>query len=219
MKKLLIFDVDGTLYQFPGGSFSNSPLKKLVRENVLLLIQKHLSVTAQKSLDIFNKIENKYGETLSIGFEKEFGINRNEYFNFVWNIPANLVLKKDPTLRPLFLNLQKSFTLLVLTDAPRTWILNVLNYLDIIDLFEDNIITGESNIRKEFGNAFENILKIKKIKPEDCLSIGDQEKTDIIPAKQLGIKTIYIKDTPSKEADFTIKDIQDLPPILEKELG
>jgi FMN phosphatase YigB (HAD superfamily) len=45
--------------------------------------------------------------------------------------------------------------------------------------------------------------------------VGDQENTDIIPAKKLGINTIYInKNTKSEFADVNLVDINN----LEKEI-
>ncbi len=43
-----------------------------------------------------------------------------------------------------------------------------------------------------------------------CISVGDQEETDIIPAKLLGMKTIFIGEKKSNISDYTIRDIFEL---------
>ena len=40
--KLIIFDLDGTLYKLDGGSFLNSKLNKKILKNVVKYIQKKL---------------------------------------------------------------------------------------------------------------------------------------------------------------------------------
>ena len=63
-KKLLIFDLDGTLYELEGGSYNNSLLKKTVLANAKKYLINKLEIEeseAQKKLD---SIINNYDEIL-----------------------------------------------------------------------------------------------------------------------------------------------------------
>ncbi len=214
-KKLLIFDLDGTLYELEGGSYNNSLLKKTVLANAKKYLINKLEIEeseAQKKLD---SIINNYDENISLGFEKKFNLDRYDYFNVVWNISANNIVKSDYDLHELLNPLTSNYNFALVSDAADIWINNVLEELKIKDLFVNNIFSGEGNRRKGFGNAFKNIITNLNIKPENCISIGDQEYSDIIPAQELGMKTIFVHPTKkSEKADVNIKSIKELPQVI-----
>ena len=113
--------------------------------------------------------------------------------------------------------MRKKYQLVLVSDAPRVWIKNVLKELQIQDIFCDNIFSGEGNLRKGLGNTFANIIHTLKILPRNCIAIGDQEHTDIAPAKKLGMYTIFIHRTKrSPLADGCIISIRELPKTLKK---
>lgn len=214
-KKLIIFDLDGTLYKLNGGSFKKSGIYKKVLEKTETYIVGKLNKTKKEAKLILKTILKEYGESISIGLEEKFKIDRYVYFNMTWNIPAKKYIKINSALRSQLIGIKNNFDLALISDAPRIWINNVLKELKIEDIFTDNIFSGEGDTRKEFGNAFSRIIETLNIKPEYCIAVGDQEGTDIIPAKKIGIKTILInRQAESDVADYTIKDISELKNIL-----
>lgn len=200
-KKLLIFDMDGTLYAFEEGSFAKSKLKKQVLKNAKVYIAEKLNKTKKEAENILKEIERKYGEDISIGLEKNFGLDRYEYFKTVWDIPANNYIQENLDLRKKLLKIRPYFEFLVLSDAPMIWIKNVLKALRVRDIFQDKIFSGEGDLRKRFGNIYEEVIKRFKIKAKDCIAFGDQEETDIIPAKKLGMKTVFVH--PKQQSTLT----------------
>lgn len=215
IKKTIILDMDGTLYQFKGGTFKSSGLYKIVRNNTITYISKQLKKSKVESRQILDSIITKYNNATSIGLEKDFKLDRYEYFNSVWNIDPEKFLSFDPGLKQLLNNLKKTFNLVLLSDAPRVWIDKVLTSFEIINVFEKQIFSGESDTRKEFGNAFSTIIETLKLKAEHCISVGDQEETDIIPANKLGMTTIYVGNNRSDVANYNIKSVLQILEILE----
>lgn len=212
--KLLIFDLDGTLYQFKAGSFRDSGLNKKVRENLVELISNLDNCPLSQAEDKMLSLEKKYREHFSLAMEDTYGMDRFEYFAKVWNIPAKGYIKPNENLRNSLLNLKDKYELVVISDAPRIWVENVLKELNIIDLFSQ-VFTGEGDIRKAFGNSFKAIIAKLGYLPDQVISIGDQEETDIKPAKELGIKTIFInKDRKSEIADFSVENISQIDQVL-----
>lgn len=210
-KKLIIFDLDGTLYPLPGGSYDNSPLKKRVLKNAIKFISEKLSKNKVEAAAVLSAVQKKYGEQISIGLEKEYRLSRYDYFNVVWNIPARGIVKKNPNLRKVLLELQKTYTLTLVSDAPQAWIKNVLTALSVEDIFHRSVFSGEGNQRKGFGNVFSALIRKYKVRPADCVAVGDQEKTDIVPAKKLGMRTVFVHpSTRSLVADANIKSIREL---------
>src|SRR3989338_2837269 len=194
-KKLIIFDLDGTLYPLVGGSYDSSPLKRRVLANAVKFISEKLSKSKVEAQAVLETVQKKYGEQISIGLEKDYGLSRYDYFNTVWNISTRGIVKKKLALRKVLLELQKTYTLVLVSDAPQVWIKNVLAALSVEDIFQDGIFSGEGGRRKGFGNAFSAIVRKYKIRPADCVAVGDQEETDILPAKQLGMRTVFVHQT------------------------
>ncbi len=205
--KTILFDVDGTLYNF-GQDFNKSSLKKKVKKNAVRLLNNKLDLTLEQAKDKIIEIEKECGEDYSLAFEK-LGISREEYFNSTWNL--NVALNKDPILREILLALKNKYFLYIVSDAPFIWVNNVLKKLDVKDCF-DSIYTGESDLRKNNGKIFEEILKSKNV--SDVICVGDKESSDVNKPKSYGIKSIKIGKK-SEKADFSIKTIYNLPIALQ----
>jgi FMN phosphatase YigB (HAD superfamily) len=214
--KLLIFDLDGTLYNFKSGTFSKSKLQKIVLSNAKKFIESQLKLSPKQSGGILKSIISKYGEHISIGLEKDFNLSRSEYFNAVWNIKPIGIIAPNQKLRPFLMSLIKNkYKLVILSDAPNIWISNVLNFLNLKNIFKNDVYSGESNNRKDYGNAFKPLIKKLKYAPKDCVVIGDQEKTDIVPAKEMGATTVFISKTrKSTFADYNFRSIFGLKKVL-----
>jgi putative hydrolase of the HAD superfamily len=88
-----------------------------------------------------------------------------------------------------------------------------------IALYFDGVFVSEE-LGEDKGPAFyKTILKTLNAKPSDCLMVGDREDFDVLPAKEVGIRTARVLSgrhahVPSN-ADFTIRDIRGLPAILQ----
>jgi HAD superfamily hydrolase (TIGR01509 family) len=214
-KKLIIFDLDGTLYEFEGGSYNGSPLSKQVRLNATKFLQNKLNLSepeVKKHIDyIFDEQDNA-----SLIIEKDFGINRYDYFKAVWDIPAAGMITFNPELKQILQTLSINNKLALVSDAPAVWVNNVLEELGVKQFFGENIFTGEGANRKHFGNSFKPILEKLQFTPQNCVSVGDQEATDIIPAKELGMKTVFVSKLGkgSEMADYNIVNIKEIINIL-----
>ncbi len=209
-----IFDLDGTLYQFNIGdkTFMTSLQHDVLRKNTHDFIMQRRSLTQDQTESEYQRIKDKYQGEMSIGVEAEYGIDRYEFFNNVWNMKPELYIQKNTQLSEIMKDLKGNIALL--TSAPRIWAINVLKYLEIEDIFEGNIYTGEPNERKPNPIVFQKIADDFDISPENIFSIGDQEHTDILPAKKIGMKTIHISASKNTTADYQAKDIVEVIKIL-----
>lgn len=59
-----------------------------------------------------------------------------------------------------------------------------------IDKFFFSYDTGVAKPEKQ---AFLNVVDYFKVRPNECLMVGDSNRKDIEPAKSLGMKTLYFK--------------------------
>jgi putative hydrolase of the HAD superfamily len=120
-----------------------------------------------------------------------------------------------PNVVPTLNQLRKKYKLAILSDAPRiqAWIRLVA--MQIQDKFDLVITFDETKSKKPSLKPFLYILKKLKLKPEECVMIGDSLKRDIAPAKEIGFKTVFAKYGEDKEKtkvkpDYVINDIKEM---------
>ncbi len=213
--RIFIFDLDGTLYQFDSKGFLDSKFYSDIRKRAYKFLSERLNVSEERAKETYNCIKAKYNGEVSIGTEKEFGINRYDYFNFVWNLEPSDYITKNPLIREIFSKLEGKIA--ILTGAPKIWARKTLEYLKVYDIVANTLFTGEPDIRKPNPLAFQQVLDYFRVLPEQAISIGDQESTDIIPARKLRIKTILL-GSDCKSADFCINKLEEIVPLIGREL-
>ena len=64
---------------------------------------------------------------------------------------------------------------------------------DFSSLFEKEFYSHEIHARKPDRAAFEKVIKLAKVRPEETLFIDDMEK-NIVTAGQVGLKTLWLKE-------------------------
>lgn len=188
-RQVIIFDMDGTLYQLDGenNGFKGSTLESTVNKRMIDFISQKEDISTEQAIEIFRQaISNPVGASQFLS--ERYQITRTDYFNTVWNIdPENIVKNYQNSVQTIS-NMPKGIKLILLTSSPKIWADQVLNFLGIKDRFE-TIYTGEGFKTKE--EIFQNISQLYQ--SENITSVGDQEKTDIQPAADLGFKTLLIK--------------------------
>lgn len=209
MEKLnaAIFDMDGTLYQFPDGTtFSNSPLGNAVKKNVTTFIAKEFNLPDDEALQKYIELQKRYDGEMSLGLEQEFGIDRMRFFEETWSIdPENIIIPESNLNDELN---QLDISCALLTSAPRVWATRVLGYIGVADMFDDRIFTGEPDIRKPNPEIFRIIARNLGLCASQIVSIGDQEYSDITPAKEVGMQTVLIGEGVQSNADFIVPDVK-----------
>jgi len=87
--------------------------------------------------------------------------------------------------------------------------------------FKGKVFSFEVGLLKPNPKIFKLALNRLDSSPKETVMIGDSLKKDIIPAKNLGMKTILVdrnkKYTQTKEADAIINSLNELNSVLEKE--
>lgn len=210
MKKAraIIFDMDGTLYSFDQrreSHFSSSRFGQTIHENCIRFFQKQFSLDREKAERMYQDFKVRHNGEVSLGLEKEMGIDRQIYFAQTWDLnPEEFVRASQDLAQQL-----SRLTILtgVLTAAPRIWADKVLTFLAIKQQFEPAIFTGDPDIRKPDPQAFKQLADFWQLDPSEIISIGDQEQTDILPAKSLGMITARIGREVESVADIVAPDV------------
>lgn len=203
-----VFDMDGTLYQFPeGATFSKSPLGVAVRQNTADFLSREFKLSDEAAWNRYDELLRRYDGEMSLGLEREFGINRMRFFDETWDIDPENIIVPEPGLREQMERLDIQCALL--TAAPRVWAKRAIGYIGIANLFGDNIITGEPDIRKPNPEVFRQIMNKVGSMASQTVSIGDQDFSDIVPAKQLGMRTVRIGQDENSVADLQARNVND----------
>ena len=93
----------------------------------------------------------------------------------------------------------------------------ILQYIDLV------IASAEEGVAKPDKRIFEIALQRSNCRPENAMMIGDRIDNDIVPAKLLGMHTIWIKQgfgkywtikNETEKADFVVENLMEICDIL-----
>ena len=220
MIKAILFDLDNTLIDF-------MQMKRNSCEAAIsAMIDAGLKINKEKALKKLFKLYDQHGLEEKTIFQKFL---KEEHKKIDYKILANAIvayrkvrasyLQPYPHTDYVLIKLKsKGIKLAIVTDAPRlkAWLrlmaMKIGNFFDIVVAFEDTNELKPSNL------PFKAALKKLKLKPEECLMIGDMPHRDIEGAKKLGMKTCFAKYGNQKvkksNADYEISDIKELLNIV-----
>ena len=221
MIKAVIFDLDNTLIDF-------MTMKKLSCDAAIsAMIDAGLNVKKEKAIKELFKLYDRYGLEEKTIFQKFLRkvAKKIDYEILASGIVAYRrvragFLEPYPHVSEVLFELKRrGIKLAILSDAPRlkAWIRLVsmkINHLfDVVVTFEDTEEMKPSTI--PFKVAFKKL----KVKPSECLMVGDRPERDIKGAKKLGMLTCFAKygnpKAKSYDADYEINDIKELLEIVE----
>lgn len=200
--KVIIWDLDGTLYQDAPG------LSELIRSEIYKRLAKAMGVSVEEAQREYDK---KYQEVEGATKTLEtFGLNGIEIVDEVFErIDFSRYLKKNPKLPVLFASLA-SFRHILLTNNRREHALKKLEAIGLDPaVFEEIICTYDLGIFKPDRRVFELVLEKTGLPPNQHLYVGDQEKKDIVPAKAVGMRTAMVWGN-SEMADISLPTVYDI---------
>ncbi|MBW2984256.1 TIGR02253 family HAD-type hydrolase [Candidatus Woesearchaeota archaeon] len=221
MIKALIFDLDNTLIDF-------WKMKHMCCEAAISsMIDAGLKTNKDKALKLLFELYDKYGLEDPKIFQKFLKKTTNKIDTKI--LAHGVVayrkvkfgfLEPYPHVHHVLLRLkEKGVKLAIVTDAPKikAWIrlasMKIGDYFDVVVAFEDTKQHKPSNL------PFEAALRKLKVKPNECLMIGDWPERDIAGAKKLGMRTCFAKYGNPKVkrsgADYVITDVKELLDIVE----
>lgn len=219
MIKAIIFDLDNTLVDFMKMKMASCDAA------MNSMIGAGLDIDKDKAMRILFRLYNKYTLEEKKIFQKflkevEGKINyrilangivayrdrREGFLNFYPGTDYTLLKLRD-----------KGIKLAILSDAPRlkAWIR--LAAMRLSNFFDDVVTFDDTKKRKPAKEPFLFMLKKLKLKPEECLMVGDRPEVDIKGAKKAGMKTCFAKygnPAVKAKADYTINDIKELLDIV-----
>lgn len=93
-----------------------------------------------------------------------------------------------------------------------------LNQVGLLEFFPVRVYSSEVGYRKPNRRIFELALRELNISAQQSLFVGDLLKTDMVGARRAGMTTVlkapFAGPKPNPLADYTIRTISELPPIV-----
>jgi len=178
-----LFDLDNTLYSADSGMFD------YLNKRINMYVSSKLKIDVSYVLQIRKRYIKEYCSTL-LGLKNEFDIDPAEFLFYVHNIDVNMFLQKEEKLNDFILNLPGEKY--IVTNSPLFYAKNVLKALGVNELF-GNIydIVFMDYYGKPYINSIKKVIKKLDIDIKSAIFIDDSFE-NIISAKYLGFKTIYI---------------------------
>ncbi|HLC51966.1 MAG TPA: HAD family hydrolase [Candidatus Nanoarchaeia archaeon] len=218
MIKAIIFDLDDTLIDTSGSSI---PIK--MKEALKAMIKAGLKIdnfdqSYQLLLDIdkqsYNGTESITDFLKKIKADQKFlQIGKAAYYG---GDILDFSIKELPGATKLLSQLKKKYKLVLVSYGLPSEQQSKLKKSGIKeDLFSVIIFTDNYNKKAEYQKVIDQL----KLSHEQFLVVGDKFKGDLLPARELGMKTVHMfwgrgkLDNP-KDADYSIKKLDELQKIL-----
>jgi len=222
MIKAVLFDLDNTLIDFM------KMKKHSCSAAIGAMIGAGLNVEHDKAIKMLFGLYDKYGleeKTIFQKFLKKIE-GRIDYKILASGIVAYRkvrtgFLEPFPNVDYVLLKLKSlGIKIGIVSDAPKlkAWIrlvsMKLSNYFDVVVTFEDTKQHKPSKL------PFKAALKKLKLKPHECLMVGDWPERDIKGAKAIGMRTCFARYGNPKikksGADYEITNIKMLLDIIGK---
>lgn len=206
--KVIGWDADLTLFK------DSKEARKYFKGGAYKRIAKRYNVSLKKAKEIYTETYKKAKSNTKTFIELDIGGERGIQ-ELLSNMDYNKFLRKDGKLIRMFNGL-KGYTHIIISNNTKIGVNNILNALCVPKETFEAIITSEDvKNPKPHTEPLEKMLELTGAKPEDCVYIGDRDETDIIPAKQLGMKTILVWGK-SEIADISLPSVYEVVKVLKK---
>lgn len=219
-KKLVIFDMDGTLIDSaPSLAFAANYMRKqagkdeLSVDRIRQFIGNGSAILAKKAY--LNRHEFNENEIDKEEFEKAHKIFLDFYGK---NLNAKTELYPDAIKTVKLLNTQGYIVTLV-TNKPHQFVLPMLKHFNLLEHFQDYIGASEKFNKKPAPDMLLYICEKFNINPKDAVMIGDS-KNDIFAAKSANIDSIAVSygyyggDIKELNPTLIVDNLLEIPKVL-----
>ncbi len=242
MIKVVTIDFWNTIFDSSNGNLRNKYRQRVLIQTIdqhnVTIKEEEFNDAMKASWEYFNNIWRNEHRTPTPKETVEF------FWNYLHLPPDELAIEEltrefgecvllyPPSLMSGFKEnlalLAKKFPLAVISDtgfSPGTILKELLKLENVLDYFDSFSFSDETGVSKPHKNAYYKVLNELKCHPENAVHIGDIESTDILGAKNIGMKAIrFSSDAPnifSKEnpdtslADFIAKSWDEIPSLID----
>ncbi|MGH7897902.1 MAG: pyrimidine 5'-nucleotidase [Candidatus Binatia bacterium] len=206
----LFFDLDNTLYPRRLGVVDR--IDRRINE----YMRTRLRIDDSDVDSLRRRFWAEHGTTLR-GLEFHHAVNPDEYLEYVHDIEITDLLKPDPALRTLLERLPGRKA--VFSNASRAHAARVLGLLDLEGVFAAVLgLEDLGYMPKPVDAAYRLVLSRFGATAADSALIDDT-RTNLAPAKRLGMRTFWVSDTAGDDGrddwiDHVVASVHEIEAIL-----
>jgi putative hydrolase of the HAD superfamily len=200
----IFFDLDATLYPESNG------LWPAIRSKIDQYMHEQVKIPQSNIRKLREDYYNHYGTTLR-GLQIHYGVQAEEYLNFVHDLPLKNYLQPNPALRKILLSIHKKRW--IFTNSDQSHVERVLSILGISDCFNGFVdVYALAPHCKPKQEAYQIALKLAGCANPATCAMLDDSINNLAPAKKMGFFTVWVGQNGTHPiADRTLSDIIDLP--------
>ena len=227
--KTIFFDLDHTLWDFETNSAQT--LHELITN--FDLMEKGLP-SAEKFISCYRQINDKMWDDYRKGLVDRTTLRNTRFHKALleFNIDeydlslklGEFYLKESPLKKNLFPHaietlsyLKKKYDLHIITNGFNEVQFIKMEHSELAPFFTHVITSEAANSKKPEAAIFDYALNLTKVKPNECIMVGDSLEQDIAGARNYGIDQIFFNPNKIKHADkvsFEIFSLDELRAIL-----
>ena len=210
MKKVVIFDFWGTLVE--NGVWS--PIRQV--RNILKVDMDYSEyVTRLERVMMIKKFET-LGEAFKVvcdEFSIECGPKKIDRLVGLWNKNWILAEPYEETL-DILKELKGDFKLVLISNTDCFSVSSVASKYNLRGFFDLILFSYEVGMLKTDEGFYQKIFDELKVKPEECLAVGDSIETDIKAAQNAGVDVVLIDRKRRREFNPKIEKLSELRGML-----
>lgn len=202
--KLILFDVDDTLYPKGAGPFN------LVTGKIDEYVMSWCGLDLEETRALRKRYIDTYGSTLG-GLMRHHGVDPDDYLQKVHDVPVEELLHKDERLKKVISGIRHD--MVVFSNGSVDYVRRVLRSLDVIDLLGE-LFTIEfmDYIPKPRVYPYRKLLELYGVSPQDCALVDDR-LPNILTARDMGMKAVLVGADASMPGVDVIPDIYSVAEI------
>jgi putative hydrolase of the HAD superfamily len=208
MPEIIFFDLDDTLYPRKSG------IMHLMGLNIARWVVEKLGIPESEAQNTRKRWRDTYGTALRGMIEENYDFDKDEFFNYVHDLPLDLIAP-NPQIKRMI----KSFPMrkAVLTNSNIEHARRVLKHIDLADCFEMVIdIKALQYINKPWPEAYERaLIMMGGVAPHKAILVEDSP-ANTRTAKALGITTILVDCPTSEDAHYFVNDLIEVEQVISK---
>lgn len=205
--KIVIFDIDGTLY-------SSRSYEASLEDAIINIVGVKLGVSREEALRRLREAKRRR-MTVSYSIE-ELGLDRHAFYReLARRVDPSLHISPRPALREgLSILRARGVKVAAHTNSGRELALKVLSSLGLEESDFDLLITSDEADPKPSPSGYSLILERLGCRPSEAVYVGDRPVVELRPAKLMGMRTIQVGGVPSPWMDLHAGDVDDALKIL-----
>ena len=213
--KFVIFDLYGTLMNIHTDEERPSFWEKLAKS-----LNKYKEYTAKELREEYLKLceefqkEREEIEILDVFHILYPTVDSNEIAVTFRKLSTDFIHPYFGVKRLLKTLRKEGYKIYLLSNAQSSFTRWELNKFKLVPFFDGIFLSSDLGIKKQNMEYYKTLIEKYSIEVDNAVMIGNDYKNDILPAKELGLKTIYIEsnqsyftDTEDKIVNFSYKKV------------